>query len=165
MQVDSADALPLEVRGLTKTYRPSRIGALARGRRHRVRPHTAVDGVSFAVHPAEIYGVIGANGSGKSTLIRILSTLLLPDQGEVRVFGHDALRHPQAVRPLLNRVSADPSFFRAMSAMENLLFFGRAYGLAGSEARRDSATSSSSVRANRLMGPWKMVIRSGITPA
>jgi ABC-2 type transport system ATP-binding protein len=140
MQVDSADALPLEVRGLTKTYRPSRIGALARGRRQGRRPHTAVNDVSFTVHPGEIYGVIGANGSGKSTLIRVLSTLLLPDRGDVRVFGHDALRHPQAVRPLLNRVSADPSFFRAMSAMENLLFFGRAYGLGGSEARRDSAT-------------------------
>ena len=53
--------------------------------------------------------------------------------------GHDALRDPQSARPLLNRVSADPSFFRAMSAMENLLFFGRAYGLSGPETRRRSA--------------------------
>ena len=72
-------------------------------------------------------------------MIRILSTLLLPDRGEVRVFGIDALRNPQGARPLLNRVSADPSFFRAMSAMENLLFYGRAYGLSGSEARERSA--------------------------
>jgi ABC-2 type transport system ATP-binding protein len=94
--------------------------------------------VSFAVVPGEIYGVIGANGSGKSTLIRILSTLLLPDAGEVRVFGHDAVRDAPSVRPLLNRVSADPSFFRAMSALENLLFFGRAYGLSGATVRRRS---------------------------
>jgi ABC-2 type transport system ATP-binding protein len=72
-------------------------------------------------------------------LIRILSTLLLPDHGDVRVFGVDALRDPQSTRPLLNRVSADPAFFKAMSAMENLLFYGRAYGLSGAEARDRSA--------------------------
>jgi ABC-2 type transport system ATP-binding protein len=128
---------PLEVRGVTKAFRPSRMrfGSNDGARRG---PHTAVDNVSFRVAPGEIYGVIGANGSGKSTLIRILSTLLLPDRGEVRIFGHDVLRDPQSVRPLLNRVSADPSFFRAMSAMENLLFFGRAYGLTGAEARQHS---------------------------
>ena len=84
----------------------------------------------------EIYGILGANGSGKSTLIRILCTLLLPDRGVVRVFGHDAVKEPAAVRPLLNRVSADPSFFKPMSALENLLFFGRAYGGSGPEVRR-----------------------------
>jgi ABC-2 type transport system ATP-binding protein len=138
-QADTAGALPLEVCDLTKTFRVGRMRAvIARDQRRRVA-HRAVDGVSFVVQPGEIYGVIGANGSGKSTLIRILSTLLLPDRGEVRVFGRDAVHDPQSVRPLLNRVSADPSFFRAMSAMENLLFFGRAYGLSGPTARRRSA--------------------------
>jgi ABC-2 type transport system ATP-binding protein len=138
-KVDTAGALPLEVCGLTKTFRPGRLRAVVTKHEPGRRPHRAVDGVSFAVRPGEIYGVIGANGSGKSTLIRILSTLLLPDRGEVQVFGRDAIRNPQSVRPLLNRVSADPSFFRAMSAMENLLFFGRAYGLSGPTARRRSA--------------------------
>jgi ABC-2 type transport system ATP-binding protein len=64
--------------------------------------------------------------------------LLLPDEGEVRVFGRDAVRDALAVRGLLNRVSADPSFFRAMSALENLLFFGRAYGMSGSVVRERS---------------------------
>jgi ABC-2 type transport system ATP-binding protein len=132
-------AVPLEVRGVSKTFRPNRLAAITRRHSPERRPHAAVDDVSFQAAPGEIYGVIGANGSGKSTLIRILSTLLLPDRGEVRIFGHDALRNPQSVRPLLNRVSADPSFFRAMSAMENLLFFGRAYGLSGNETRRRSA--------------------------
>jgi ABC-2 type transport system ATP-binding protein len=139
IQFRSAGVSPLEVIGVTKTFRPSRLAALTAGRWTRPRPHTAVDDVSFEVTPGEIYGVIGANGSGKSTLIRILSTLLLPDRGDVRVFGHDALRDPQSTRPLINRVSADPSFFRAMSAMENLLFFGRAYGLSGADTRQRSA--------------------------
>ena len=54
------------------------------------------------------------------------------------VFGHDVVKEPGAVRPLLNRVSADPSFFKPMSALENLLFFGRAYGISGPEVRQKS---------------------------
>jgi len=92
-------------------------------------PRRVVDGVSFEIRRREIFGVIGANGSGKSTLIRIISTLLLQDAGEVRVFGLDVVRETMPVRALINRVSADPSFFRNMSAMENLMFFGRVYGL------------------------------------
>jgi ABC-2 type transport system ATP-binding protein len=92
--------------------------------------------VSFSVRRGEIYGVLGANGSGKSTLVRILSTLLLPDSGEARVFGLDVVRDSSGVRSLINRVSADPSFFRNMSAVENLLFFGRVYGLSPREIKR-----------------------------
>ena len=127
----------LDVRGVTKVFRKRRLT------RHR-RLHAAVDHVSFGAAPGEIYGVIGANGSGKSTLIRILSTLLFPDAGEVRDLRARRRPRPQSVRPLLNRVSADPSFFRAMSAMENLLFFGRAYGLSGREVRAAAPRSSSS---------------------
>jgi ABC-2 type transport system ATP-binding protein len=136
----SDERVPLDVRGVTKRFRRRRLSrprgrALLRAASYR----TAVDSVSFRVRPREIYGVIGANGSGKSTLIRVLSTLLIPDTGDVFVFGRDALRAPLSVRPLMNRVSADPSFFRPMSAMENLLFFGRAYGLSGADTRRRSA--------------------------
>ena len=92
--------------------------------------------ISFEVQRGEVFGLIGANGSGKSTLIRILSTLLLPDGGSVEVFGYDVVRDAGAVRALINRVSADPSFFRNMSPMENLLFFGRVYGLGAEEIRQ-----------------------------
>jgi ABC-2 type transport system ATP-binding protein len=136
---------PVVAHGLVKAFKNTSRRRRAVRSRHgtdaastRPRKHLAVDDVSFAVEPGEIFGVLGANGSGKSTLIRILSTLLLPDAGEVRIFGLDAVRHPSAVRPLLNRVSADPSFFRAMSPEENLLFYGRAYGMPGSEIRRRS---------------------------
>jgi ABC-2 type transport system ATP-binding protein len=90
------------------------------------------------MRPAEIYGVIGANGSGKSTLIRMLSTLLLPDEGTIEVFGLDVVRESSAVRALINRVSADPSFFRGITPLENLSFFGGAYGLSRTEARNRS---------------------------
>jgi ABC-2 type transport system ATP-binding protein len=99
-------------------------------------PRKVVDGISFRMDRGEIFGVIGANGSGKSTLIRMISTLLLPDDGEVKIFGLDAVKDAMAVRSLINRVSADPSFFRNMSALENLMFFGRVYGLTVPEIRR-----------------------------
>ncbi|MDO8614364.1 MAG: ABC transporter ATP-binding protein [Dehalococcoidia bacterium] len=102
----------------------------------RREPVQVLRDVSFDVRRREIYGVIGANGSGKSTLIRILSTLLLPDAGQVRAFGLDVVQDAGAVRALINRVSADPSFFRNMSALENLLFFGRVYGLSPGDIRR-----------------------------
>jgi len=94
-----------------------------------------VQAVSFEVERGEIYGIIGANGSGKSTLIRMLSTLLLPDEGSCSVFGYDVVGDATQVRSLINRVSADPSFFRNMSALENLLFFGRVYGLTPREVK------------------------------
>ena len=133
---------PLTVDQVSKWFRR---GHIAR----RARRHQALRDVSLHIDGAEIYGLIGANGSGKSTLIRILSTLLLPDAGEVRIFGHDAVRAPDKVRPVLNRVSADPSFFRAMSPMENLLFFGRAYGLPGAEVRTRSVEILDRLRLER----------------
>ena len=130
--------LPLEVSGLKKAFGGA--GLLQRlpmiGRRLKAdKAVQVVDGISFEVGRGEIYGVIGANGSGKSTLIRIISTLLLPDGGTCAVFGFDVVKDATQVRSLINRVSADPSFFRNMSAMENLLFFGRVYGMAPATIR------------------------------
>ena len=117
----------LLVRDVSKTFTPGR---------RRIR---ALDDVSFEVARGSIFGLIGANGSGKSTLIRILSSLVLADRGEVRVFGYDIDRDSLEARQLINRVSADPSFFRQITALENLLFFGRVYGLDGRTARNRSA--------------------------
>ena len=107
-----------------------------RGPANSHAPVKVLHGVSFEIQRGEIFGLIGANGSGKSTMIRILSTLLLADGGEVRIFGLDVVAGSQKVRALINRVSADPSFFRNMSTMENLLFFGRVYGLSPAEIKR-----------------------------
>ncbi|MDK2931596.1 MAG: type transport system ATP-binding protein [Bacillota bacterium] len=87
----------------------------------------AVSGVTFSVKRGEIFGILGPNGSGKSTLIRLISTLLLPDEGEIRVFGHDVVRERFAVRRLINRVSVEAAFFKKLSAMENLSYAARLY--------------------------------------
>jgi ABC-2 type transport system ATP-binding protein len=95
----------------------------------------ALGGVSFEVGRGECVAVLGPNGSGKSTLVRLLSTLLLPDGGSASVFGHDAVKDTRAVRRLVNRVSVEASFFKKMSAVENLSYAARFYGLRPAQTR------------------------------
>jgi ABC-2 type transport system ATP-binding protein len=89
----------------------------------------ALSDVSFTIDRRECVAVLGQNGSGKSTLVRVLSTLLLPEGGHAAVFGHDVVRELGAVRRLVNRVSVEASFFKKMSATENLSYAARFYGL------------------------------------
>ncbi len=96
----------------------------------------ALDGVTLTVHRGECVAVLGQNGSGKSTLVRILATLLSHEGGSARVLGHDVAREPQAVRRIVNRVSVEASFFKRLSAAENLSYAARFYGMRRSEIRR-----------------------------
>jgi len=100
------------------------------------RRRAALNKVSLAVERGECVAILGQNGSGKSTLVRVLSTLLLPDGGEAYVFGHDVFRNPRAVRRLVNRVSVEASFFKKMSAAENLAYAARFYGMGPGETRK-----------------------------
>ena len=111
----------VEVSQLEKVFNRRRGG--------RRRPSSALTDVSFTIERRECVAVLGQNGSGKSTLVRILSTLLLPDGGSARVLGHDVVREAGAVRSLVNRVSVEASFFKRMSAAENLSYAARFYGL------------------------------------
>ena len=97
----------------------------------------AVDCVSLEMAQGEIFGVLGPNGGGKSTLIRLISTLLLPDSGQIRVFGLDVVKQPLKVQALINRVSVEASFFKKLSPMENLIFGARLYGLEGKKTRKE----------------------------
>jgi ABC-2 type transport system ATP-binding protein len=134
-------AIALEINGLTKTFRKDNRNGRRRQGMRRFLPQArtlsrVVDSVSFSIRSGEVFGVLGPNGSGKSTLIRIISTLLLPDEGTARVFGHDVVQEPDTVRRLISRVSADAAFFRRMSAMENLLHTARLYDIPVKEAQR-----------------------------
>jgi ABC-2 type transport system ATP-binding protein len=103
-----------------------------RGRRIR---DPALDRVSLTVARGECVAVLGQNGSGKSTLVRVLATLLLHERGVARVFGHDVAREGRAVRRLVNRVSVEASFFKRLSAVENLAYGARFYGLTPARTR------------------------------
>src|SRR3954467_1466064 len=101
----------------------------------RTRRRVAIKNVTFTIERGECVAILGQNGSGKSTLVRLLSTLLINDGGEARIFGHDAFRETRAIRQLVNRVSVEASFFKKMSAAENLSSAARFYGMGPSETR------------------------------
>ncbi len=102
------------------------------GRKRKRIP--ALRGITFSMERGECIAILGQNGSGKSTLVRLLSTLLLPDGGSARIFGHD-IAETRAVRTLVNRVSVEASFFKKMSATENLAYAARFYGLTPKETK------------------------------
>ena len=112
----------VSVRDLSKVF-TRRKGLFQRRRR------SALSGVSFEMERGECVAILGQNGSGKSTLVRLLSTLLLPDGGTAHVFGHDVFKDARKVRRLVNRVSVEASFFKKMSAAENLAYAARFYGM------------------------------------
>jgi ABC-2 type transport system ATP-binding protein len=101
----------------------------------RVRRRVALEDVSFTMERGECVAILGQNGSGKSTLVRLLATLLLHDGGSARVFGHDCFKQTRAVRRIVNRVSVEASFFKKMSAAENLAYAARFYGMGPSTTR------------------------------
>ena len=119
--------LAIDARDVAKTFRA---GVFRR------RETVALAGVSLDVPRGAIFGLLGPNGAGKTTLLSILSTLLLPDRGTVRVLGHDVVREASAVRRRLNMASGNASFVWALRPPEILDFYGRLYGLSGAVLRR-----------------------------
>ena len=116
----------LEVTDLKKEFE-TRTGPLFRKRRETV---TAVDGVSFAINPGEIFSLLGPNGAGKTTTIKMLATLLIPTSGSASVFGHDIVREEAAVRRLMTTVlPGERTLFWKLTVKENLRYFGSLYGL------------------------------------
>jgi ABC-2 type transport system ATP-binding protein len=96
----------------------------------RFRRTLALDGVSLTVSPGEIHALLGPNGAGKTTLVRILSGVIAPTSGSVRVAGANASANSRELRALIGIVpSGDRSFYLRISGLENLVFFGRMHGL------------------------------------
>jgi len=110
------DELPaLEIVGALKSFRKESGPQAPFWKRRARQPReltVAIDQISITVPRGEIFGLLGANGSGKSTLIRLISTLLILDGGEIRVFGHDVHKDERVVRRMINRVSVEASFLR-----------------------------------------------------
>jgi ABC-2 type transport system ATP-binding protein len=132
---DAAPPRPaVEVVELRKVFR-RKAPPGSTGPRRRSVP--ALAGISFEMARGETVAILGQNGSGKSTLVRLLSTLLLPDGGHAAVFGHDVRRDPRGVRQLVNRVSVEASFFKKMSAVENLSYAARYYGMTPRSTRAE----------------------------
>jgi ABC-2 type transport system ATP-binding protein len=96
----------------------------------------AVRGVSFRVSTGEIFGLLGPNGAGKSTTIAMVCGLVKPDAGTARLDAVDVAARPTVARRMLGVVPQEPALYAELSARDNLLFFGRLYGLRGGALRR-----------------------------
>ena len=92
---------------------------------------TAVNDVSFEIAEGEIFGLLGPNGAGKTTTISMISCLIEPTKGEITVDGHSVAKAPTAVKRSLGVVPQEIALYPALSAAENLTFWGRMYGLHG----------------------------------
>lgn len=95
----------------------------------------AVDDVSFEVKSGELFALLGPNGAGKSTTIKMLTTLLQPSSGTLRLAGHDVIKSQDAARKSFGIVFQDPSVDTEMTAYENMELHAALYGVRGSETR------------------------------
>ena len=97
----------------------------------RFGDHAAVDGVSFDIREGEIFGLLGPNGAGKTTTISMISCLLAPSSGTVIVDGASVTAEPRKVKCALGVVPQEIALYPTLTALENLMFWGRMYGLGG----------------------------------
>ncbi|MEV4415998.1 ATP-binding cassette domain-containing protein [Catellatospora sp. NPDC049609] len=118
-----ATGLAIETAGLVKTFGKTR----------------AVDGLDLAVPAGTVYGLLGPNGAGKTTAVRMLATLLRPDGGEARVFGHDLRTEPDAVRSRVSLTGQYASVDEDLTGTENLVLLGRLLGHRKPAARERAA--------------------------
>ncbi|MFL4499845.1 ATP-binding cassette domain-containing protein [Weissella sp. MSCH1] len=113
----------VEINGLTKMF----------------GQQTAVDDVSFNIKRGEVFGLLGPNGAGKTTTLRMMTTLLQPTSGDIKIFGHDVKTESQTVRSLFGLTGQYASVDEDISARENLMIFSRLNGLSRQEAKARTA--------------------------
>ncbi|USS84596.1 ATP-binding cassette domain-containing protein [Fructilactobacillus myrtifloralis] len=110
--------------------------------------HEVVDQISFNIHRGEIFALLGPNGAGKTTIIKMLTTLLKPTKGSIKIFGYDVETNAMKVRSLFGLTSQSTSLDEDLSAYENLMIFSRLNGLSRSAAK---------VRTNELLNEFDLV--------
>lgn len=99
------------------------------GKGKKDKPVIAVNNVSFSARDGEITGLLGPNGAGKTTTMRMLYTLMQPEQGRVLVDGHDSVREADAVRRILGVLPDARGVYKRLTARENIEYFGRLHGM------------------------------------
>jgi ABC-type multidrug transport system ATPase subunit len=124
---------------------------------------TAVDRVSFTVNKGSIFGFLGPNGSGKSTVIRMLCGILSPSEGKARIAGMDVVEKEDELKDKIGYMSQKFSLYDELTANENLIFYGKLFGLSGMKLKRryDELVALAHLepylarRASMLSGGWR----------
>ena len=135
----------VDIQNLKHVYPSRRLSRKAKQQQVPTDSITAVKNLSLQVQEAQIFGILGPNGSGKSTLFQILSTLLTPTSGNVRVCGFDVQTQSQHVRQQLGVVFQSPSLDDKLTAMENLIYHGQLYGLSGNDLKKQAVDALATV--------------------
>ncbi len=123
---------------------------------------TAVGGVSFAVAPGEVFGLLGPNGAGKTTTIRVLTTLLAPTEGRALVAGHDVRADSLAVRACIGYIPQAISVDGALTAWENLDFYGRVTGVPRRERRERIAEVIETMELSHMLDRLARTLSGGM---
>jgi sodium transport system ATP-binding protein len=110
------------------------------GVRRHLGKTLVLDGLSFAAHPGQVTGFLGPNGAGKTTTIRVLATLLRPEEGSVRIAGFDSVKHADEVRRRIGVVTEEAGLLDRLTAREQLRFWGEAQGVEDIDARLSALT-------------------------
>ena len=113
----------VEVNGLVKKYGDT----------------TAVDGISFTIKEGEIFSLLGPNGAGKTTTISMLASLLEPTAGDAAVGGFSVTSQPLQVKKVIGVVPQEIALYEDLSALENMMFWGRMYGMGGGALKQRAA--------------------------
>jgi len=125
MKVDNDLFGTVEAKDLSKTYKTKEKIGIFKSREKKIR---ALDKVSFKVQKGEIFGLLGPNGAGKTTLIKILTTLLLPDNGTAKVNGFDIIKQPDDVKATIGvMLTGERSLYWKLTGRENLEYFAALY--------------------------------------
>ena len=124
-------AIAIKAEGIFKTFRSGW---------WKKREKEALKGIDLQIEEREIFGILGPNGAGKTTLMSILSTLLLPDRGNVSILGMNGLRDEHRIRKRVNVVSGNANFLWSLTVKENLHYYGMLYGLTGKEREKKVET-------------------------
>lgn len=138
-QILSSGYRMIRVENLSKVYHDAQRG-----------PHVALAGLTFDVHPGQVFGLIGPNGAGKTTALRILSTVLRPTYGTANVAGFDVTESPVQVRRHIGFVSTNTAVYERMTAWEMVEYFGQLFGLRGEELRGRIETLFSRLQMNEF---------------
>lgn len=144
---------------------------VAQGLHKSFNGQKAVNGVSLSIHRGEVFGLLGPNGAGKTTTIRVMSTVLTPDSGDVVIGGHSLKSDPAGVRSLIGVCPQDLALYPEFSATDNLVFFGRMVGLGGKESREQALAVLDLIgladhakgRVEKFSGGMKRRLNLGIT--
>lgn len=112
------------------------IAIKARGIKKYYRKKAVLKGIDIDIEAGEIFCLLGPNGAGKTTLISIFSTLVVPDEGSVKIFEYDIFKHAKKIREIINITSGNPNFPWSLTVKENLNYYAMLYGIPKSKRKR-----------------------------